>query len=352
MAIINILLLTKDTEYVSRLSNYMMSHYPDVRIAAIDTPDKLGDVAGTTSFSVALVGEEYINTDLSAYGGAAVAYLTSNRSLDGEGQHRTFCKYSSGQDIYRLILGLYAEVSNVSDKNNGKYMIYSFVSASGGAGSSTVAAAFAIAAARNGRKVMFLDLDSFDPAISFFGEAKTECMSDLIYSVFSSSKKHINLPAKAASLICTDPTGVSYIQGCRNASDFDELSEDMLGKLIGACIDSAGYDTIVIDGSFADRNVRNFILARTGVLTLVTENTSMAYAKLSRYAEWISLYDKRRNENLTERSRIVMNKGRIAAAGDSILNIRFAGSVPLYNDNNPKNVANAISRTNVCTNIF
>lgn len=347
MTIINVLLLTNDLEYNTRVGSYMMSHYRDIiRIAAIDSPDKVSGAFSNASFAVVLLGEEYKGLEIPELSGKAVGILTGSRAGDKPDSHY-FCKYSSGPDIYKFVLGLYAEVSTASIKSDTPYRIFSFVSANGGAGSSSVAAGFAMHAASQGKKTLYIGLDEFAPQTGIFGEEGNSCMGDLIFFVMSSARKQINLSAKAAAVISTDDSGVSYLQGCRSANDFEEMDAAMLAKLIDACIESAEYECVVLDGPFVNPAIREFMIKRSYSLTFVTENQPSAFGRLKRYAEWIDIFDKRNGSEQSElkpRSNIIVNKSRVAAGDQSILGMRFIGSIPHYGDSSVRGIADAMSK--------
>lgn len=350
MSIINTLLLTKDLEYSSRVTSFLGARYPDIKITALDSVENIAKVLQGASISVALIGEEFGQIDLSEFSGIACGFLAGKRSVCSP-EKKLFCKYSSGEELFRIILGLYSEVSASASVGNENCRIYSFVSANGGAGSTVISAAFAQNSARMGHKVLYLCLDKFAPAITCFGESKPGCMSDLIFSVISSARSEVNLAAKAASLIRTDASGVDYLEGCLNVNDFEEMNSEMLAKMVDACMAAADYTCVVIDGSFDSGAVSDFILSRTQKLTLVSEGNPNAYAKLQRCLSWLRIQDVRRNDNLTERTNIVVNKGRVNVQDGKIDGVAFAGSVPMYKDVDLRSIAAAASRLELCDGI-
>lgn len=350
MPVINVLLLTKDHEYSERVTKFLSARYSNIRVTSLDRISNISDVIRTASISVLLFGEEFSDAELPETPGTARGKLVSRRAVCSLSD-KIFCKYSSVDELYRIILGLYAEVSLVSDDTDGRSRIFSFVSTNGGAGSTAVSAAFAENAARSGIKVLYLTLDKFEsPIIGSDGDDEG-CLSDLILSAIASGKTRINLPAKAASLIKTDPAGVSYIQGCRYPNDFDEMNKEMLEKVIGACISSAEYGCVVIDGSLSSELIRDYILKNTDRLVLVADGDLSAAKKLRRYIMWLRNLDQKLNKDIMSRTSIVINKGSITARDGMIDGTPIAGAVPRYNDNNIRSIASAISRLDLCGNI-
>lgn len=347
MTVINVLLLTKDHEYSERVTKFLSARHTNIRVTSLDSPDAIADVIRSASVSVLLAGEEFPAGELPETPGTAQGRLVGGRASCSPGD-KVFCKYSSVDELYRIILGLYAEVSSVSEESDGKRRVFSFVSTNGGAGSTAVSAAFAQSTARSGIKVLYLSLDKFESSIMAQESDADGCMSDLILAAMSAEKTKINLPAKAASLIRTDPVGVSYIQGCRYPNDFDEMNGEMLARVVGACIASAEYGCVVIDGSLGDQLVRDYIISSTDRLVLVSESDLRAAQKLRRYITWLGNLDKKLNRDIMSRTSVVINKGNFAAGNGTIDGVRVAGSIPKYGDNNINGIASAISRLALC----
>lgn len=349
MPVINVLLLTKDHEYSERVTRFLSAGYPNIRITSLDSADAIGSVIKSASVSVLLYGEEFSADEFPETPGTARGQLVGRRAVCSLSD-KIFCKYSSVDELYRVILGLYAEVSSVSDDFDGRRRIFSFVSTNGGAGATAAAEGFAENAARSGMKVLYLSLDKFASPVMGTG-SEEGCLSDLILAAIASSKTRMNLPAKAASLIRTAPNGVSYIQGCRYPNDFDEMDKEMLEKVIGACTASAEYGCVVIDGDLRDQLVRDYILSHTDRLVLVAEGELPAAQKLRRYITWLSNIDKKLDKDIISRTTIIINKGSITARDGMIDGVPVCGSVPKYGDNDINGVASAISRLEVCGNI-
>lgn len=346
MALINVLVLTRDAEYAQRLTGYMGRKHPnDLRMMVLDTPDNFESFLKTSSVSVVLIDENCNKTDISAHTELAYAYLRENNS--GRSDERSFCKYSSGEEIYRTILGLYSEISANNRDANAGCRIYGFVGANGGAGTSLISAAFAMNQAQSGHKVLYLCFDKRTPEITFFGQKANGSLSDLITAVMS--KQQTNLPAKAASLIRTDNSGVSYIQGCALPNDYDEIDAGILEKLVNACIRADEFNCVVIDGSLQDSAFCEKLLPSLSTLVVVSENGGTAFDKLFRTVEWLRIYDSRRNDDLLSHTRVIVNRvkivnGQLSAPEQVVQGVKYAGTIPLYGNGSQRNIALAISR--------
>lgn len=350
MPVINVLLLTKDHEYSERVTRFLSARYTNIRLTSLDSSSEIGGVIRSANISVLLYCEEFAEDEFPEMPGTARGQLVSRRAICSISD-KMFCKYSSVDELYRVILALYSEVSSVSDDSNCKHRIFSFVSTNGGAGATALSAAFAENVARSGMKVLYLTLDKFESPIMGDGDSAEGCLSDLILSAIASGKARINLPAKAASLIRTNSSGISYIQGCRYPNDFDEMDKEMLEKVIGACISSAEYGCIVIDGDLKDQILREYILSNTDRLILVSEADLPSAQKLRRHITWLGNLDKKLNKDILSRTSIVINKGTITAKDGMIDGVPIAGSVQRYSDNEITGIASAISRLDVCGNI-
>lgn len=117
-----------------------------------------------------------------------------------------------------------------------------------------------------------MSLDKFESPIMAAEAGEVGGMSDMILSAMLAERTKVNLPAKAASLIRSDANGVGYLPGCRYPNDFDEMNSAILGKVIDACVSSAEYGCIVIDGDLSSQLISDFILSNTDDLVLVSES--------------------------------------------------------------------------------
>ena len=345
---ISVLLLTTDIEYCHRLTAYLSQYHTDIKMTVINS---VGEISGGAlqHIGVTLIGEEFADNAFNVPSNTACAYLVpfeTGKEINGK---KTFCKYRSGEVIYKIILSLFAEVS-ASPVSNSVGAVYSFVSSSGGAGATTAAAALCYKLAYEGKNVLYLDLDKFSRKNELFEDnADIGNLSDLIFAIKSNHKNEVNLAAKAGSLIKKDISGVKFINGCKLPCDLDELSFEELTALYNTLAASDSYDAVIIDGNIYDVNVWKLIYDKSLKIFIITENRNASAEKLSGLLEYIKVHDMRNSENVKEKTEIVSNKNPDYGSNSlSYVNpqIHITSSIPLYKDNKPRNIANAVAKLN------
>ncbi len=347
MATISVLLLTSDIDYSHRLRNYMASRHADIKLCIISDPTQFDTALNANACSVVLIGAEFADNELYIPEGTGTALFTDKNVGDEYKGRRAFCKYSSGEAVYKFILGIYSEVSGYSKRSEEGLRTYAFFGAGGGTGCTTVSAAFARRLAMVGKKVVYLSLDRYSDMTQWFEGERGGDLSDLIFAVVSAQKKNTNLAAKAASLLSRDPSGVYYLMGCKNAFDYRELDNDRVKAIFTAVSSADAFDAIVLDGSFGNELYRTLAEDKADRMYVVSANDVCSNAKLRRFIEDIRISDARaKNSNKTsigEKLSIVMNHtAAFDGAGGTYEGVKLLGCVPKYNDTT-KHIVESVS---------
>ncbi len=352
MITIKVLIITDDNEYCHRLGVYFAKHHPEIKFTFASSAQGTSDRLANKAFNVALIGGEFSNTQINIPGSVAGAYLTEDSSESEINGLRSFCKYKSGEMLYRTILSMFSEVSNVQQLNPRESKIFAFISANGGAGATTAAAAFAYRQASNGKKTLYFCCDQFaDYKTIMSDNTEGKTLSDLIFIVKSSSSSG-SASLKAAAMLKRDVSGVRFIENCADPSDFDSLSQEQIEKMLDIVSCADEFDCIVIDSNFNDQRLRQLVLKKADVLFIVSENGVNAAAKLSKLTQYLKLKDMRDGTDICSRSIIIINKdterGRTTERSDGFV---CCGEIPKYKDNNVRNIANAASRLDIWHNV-
>lgn len=348
MATISVLLLTSDIDYSHRLRNYMASRHPDIKLCIISEPAQFSAALSANACFVALIGAEFADNELFIPEGIGSALLTDKNMGEEYKGRKAFCKYSSGEAVYKHILSIYSEVSGYSKRSEEGIRTYAFFGAGGGSGCTTVSAAFARRLAMAGKKVAYLSLDRYSDMTQWFDGERGGDLSDLIFAVISAQKKNTNLAAKAASLLSRDPSGVYYLLGCKNAFDYGELDESRAKAVYTAISSADSFDAVVLDGSFGDKIYRLLVEEKADRMYVVSANDVCANAKLRRFIEDIRISDARaKNGNkasIGEKLSIVMNRtAAFNGAGGTYEGVKLLGCIPKYNDT-PKHIVETASQ--------
>lgn len=351
MVTIRVLVITDDSEYCHRLAPYFAKHHPEVKFTFAAPEHDSSDIFANKMCNVALIGEEFLNTSINVPGGVAGAYLTENSSESEINGLRSFCKYKSGETLYRIIVSMFSEVSNVRQFDTQESKVFAFVGANGGAGATTAAVAFAYRQAARGKKTLYFCYDQFADYKSVMSDnTEGKTLSDLIFIVKSGSGSG-NASLKAASMLKNDVSGVKFIENCPDPFEFDNLTLEHMEKMLEIVSHSNEFDGIVIDANFYDERLRQLILKKADILFIISENNANANAKLCKLIQYLKVMDMRKRTDICSRCVIILNKYTDQNwNGAKFDGITCFGGIPKYKDNNARNIANAASRLDIWNN--
>lgn len=350
MTTIRVLFLTNDSEYCHRVAPYFAKYHPEIKPAFSAATQGISEALAKKMYNVVLIGEEFAGVHITVPSGVSGAYLSETSSDSEINGLNSFCKYKSGEALFRQILSMFAEVSNIQSVNSSGFRVYAFAGANGGAGATTMAAAFAYRQASLGKKTLYFCCDPFADYSAFLAD-KTEggSLSDLIFIVKSASgAKGASL--KAAALLKKDVSGVKFLESCKDPYDFEVLTAEQIEKMLDILSAADEFDCVVIDASIYDERCRKLIMKRADTLFIVAENDSSAKAKLKRLMYYLNVADNRENTDLVSRSALIFNKNA-EQNNTGVEGIAFCGSVPKYKDRNIRNIANAAARLDIWNSV-
>ncbi len=351
MATIRVLLLTSDIAYCHKIVPYFGKHHSEVKISIVHSASDIAESMKSNIYNVILIGEEFAGLQLNFPSNAVSVYITSNSSGAEINGKPSFCKYRSGEVIYRTILSLYSEVSAFSERDFKVGKVYSFMGANGGAGTTTAAAALAYRLAGMGQKVIFLNLDKFsDDSQLFSDSSEGGNMSDLIFLIANGGSVS-NISMKCDSLLKRDGSGVKFMENCVNPCDFDELSYEQMALMFEALSGAGNFDGVIIDGNMYDERVWRLMREKSDMIFLIADNSISASSKLSKVVDFLVTNDRRGAENLTAKTLLIANRGSMISGVDSE-DVLFGGAFPKYKDSNARGIAEAISRLEMWNNII
>lgn len=228
--------------------------------------------------------------------------------------------------------------------------IAAFCSASGGVGSSTMAAACALHFAKQGKKVLYLNLEKFGLADMFFSGQGQFDMSDIIFALKS---KKTNFPIKLESCVKQDSHGVYFYSQTKNALDMQELNADDTVRLISELNLMGGYDYIILDMDFGvDENILK-IYRQAQAIVLVGDGTMESNAKTERAYSAIAIKEANVDAPLTNRMAFVYNKVS-SKFGQSINapDLKILGGFPRYSGANLRQIADQLSEMTIFDKII
>lgn len=306
---IKLAILEKDTSYLSRIVAVFSTKYAD-KFEIYSFTDLSVALSSLDSAKIdVLVANDAFEVDVSALPKrCGFAYFVDSADIETENEQRAICKYQKVDLIYKQILSVYSEkagsISGLKlDEESTKIIFFSSVS--GGTGASSMAAAAAMRYAGQGKKVLYLNLEKFGSADTFFsGEGQFD-MSDVIFALKS---KKANLSLKLESCVKQDLSGVCFYSQAQIALDMLELGCEEIVRMISELKLTGGYDYIIVDADFGlDKDsLKLYRLAHSVVW--VGDGSEVSNTKVFRAYNALSTLEANAESPLVNRLCLIYNK--------------------------------------------
>lgn len=307
---IRLAILDSDQNYLNRLSVVFTNKYADkIEYYSFTDEKQALDSVNTGRIDVFLANSNFLIDVEALSPKCAFAYIVETTEIESIRNQAAVGKYQKADLFYKQILGLYAEKTKTTTgyKLNGtsNTKVVSFLSFAGGMGSSTVAAAFAIYAAKQRKKVLYLNLEELGSAESFFEGQGQFNFSDVIYAVKS---KKGNIGLKLESCVKQDESGVYFYDSPENALDLTELEETELLLLIEEMGISGAYDDIVLDIDFRLSERVLSLLTISSAIVLVNDGMELSNKKFINAYRALESYEQQKNVSIMSKAYLFYNK--------------------------------------------
>lgn len=329
---IKLAILEKDRGYLTRIVTAFGTKYSDkFEIYSFTDQDVAIANLGSSKIDVLLAGDSF-EIDLTKFPNrCGFAYLVDSADIDMVNNQRAVCKYQKADLIYKQVLSIYSEkASNMIgfkvDGDAGNLIV--FCSPSGGVGTSTMAASCALHYAAQGKKALYLNLETFGSSDLFFsGEGQFD-MSDLIFALKS---KKTNLHIKLESCVKRDPRGVYFYSKPKIALDMMELSTEEILRLLSELQLAGEYDYIILDMDFSLAKDMMTIYRQAQAVVMVGDGSVVSNVKTQRAFTALSTMEQNADAPLTGRMSFVYNRvnsktGRMV----EVQGLKMLGGAPVY----------------------
>ena len=330
---IKLVILDKDKNYLQRITKVFVNNYVDkLEVYSFTEQDKVFEFIEKNKVDIFLA-DEIFNIDCDVLPmSVGFAYLVENNGIELLREQKVSFKFQKADLIYKQLLGIFSEreseVIGTSAVGDSSTNVIAVVSASGGTGSSTIAAALAKRLSQQMRKVLYLNLECFGDADMFFcGEGQMD-FSDIIYAL---KGKNANLQLKIESTVKQDVSGVYFFSHVRNALDISEMTTEDYIKLIETLKVVGGYDYIIMDIDFSYSNQCLAMLKMAHKILFVSDGLEISNVKLERALTSLKILDSTGKSNYYDKSMLMYNrfssKNSQAFSGIAIKEI---GGVPRF----------------------
>lgn len=351
---IKLALLERDRSYLSRIVSTFGAKYADkFEIYSFTDTDVALGTLNSAKIDVLLASDVFDIDVAKLPNRCAFAYLIDSAGIDTLNNQRVICKFQKADLIYKQILSVYAEKASsitgfkVSDDAG---IVIAFSSASGGVGSSTMAAACAAHFAAQNKRVLYLNLEKLGSADLFFSGQGQYDMSDIIFALKS---KKANLPLKLESCVRQDETGVYFYSQAKFALDMMELNTEDTIQLISELRLTGEYDYIILDMDFGlDKNMLK-IYHQAQAIVLVGDGSPESNTKTERAYAALMALEQNADAPLVNRMAFVYNK--VSSKTGQQINapgLKVLGSTPKYAGASTAQIITQLSSLNIFDSIM
>lgn len=310
MVKIHLAIIDSDSKYSERLRLSFNSKYANsIELYHFDTIESFSSLVGNLKIDVVLVDENYNIDDIPKTTNAVFAYFCSENNVATLRDVKAVSKFQKIEDIYKAILNLYSEKGSAdgikasNGDENGKLIM--FASPAGGVGTSALAISYAVRLAKQGKKPLYLNLETFGDSLSYFEKDTTQTFSEIVYAI--KSKKAI-LSVKIQSVVKRSNEGVYYFNPCNLPLDMLEMTESDYEELIKELLSSDEFDNVVVDAGFNLSKTDLFLMKKSSAIVFVSDGSESANAKVKNTVKSLEIFDEQLNTNNLSKSCIFYNK--------------------------------------------
>jgi MinD-like ATPase involved in chromosome partitioning or flagellar assembly len=343
-------ILDEDKNYLNRMVSICTNKFADRLEVYSFTDDSVAmDAIKTTNLDVFIANEAFEIDVKKLPAKCGFAYLVDATDIETfKGEHAIF-KYQKIEMIYKNLLEIFSD--NLPDSIGIKFdgdsssKLVTFVSANGGAGSSTAAAAFAKNFAAKNKKVLYLNLEQFGSADTFFSGEGNSDFGDIIYALKS---KKANISLKLESAVKRDASGVYFYSAPKSSMQITELHPDEIKRLITDLMLIGAYDLVVIDPDFQISELIIELFKKSSLVVFVSDGTEISNTKLVLALDAFEIMEQHMDIPLVGRFALLYNKfsNKDSRTIDGI-NIRTIGGAPRYEHATPQSVVSRLLQLSV-----
>jgi septum formation inhibitor-activating ATPase MinD len=329
---IKVAVLDKDEHYLTRLMAALNNGFADkLEMYSFTVQDTALDALEKNKINVFLADEFFEIEQQAIPSRCGFIYLSGENGIASIRGIPAICKYQKADLIYKCVLNTYAERRDLSINGNqskdGERLIL-FSAPCGGVGTSTSAAACALHLAKQGKKVLYLNLEQFGGADMFFQGEGQFTMSDLIYAI---KRKNSNIQVKIEAILRQTEDGVRFISQSATALDMNELEIEEIKEIIAGAAE-CGFEYVVIDGDYSATNAFMELLNLADVFVTVTDGTMIGNAKMERGITALRLLSGQNADELMSKIFMIYNKCSNHCQVIDNLGTEVLGMIPRYKD--------------------
>ena len=345
---IKLAIIEKNQEYLNRIAAALSIKYSD-QIETYLFSDSGAAANSVQNVHVILAYEGCDISQLHVGKDCSIAYLTDRTGVDQISGLPAVSRFQKLESIYKQVLNLYSEnasnIISIRNESGNVASVIAFTSPCGGTGTSTAAVACAIHFAAQGKKTLYLNLETFGTASLYFDGQGQFSMSDIIYAI---KNRKANLQMKLESCVRQDPCGVFFFSETMMALDQMELEHEEILRLLTELKLSGQYDRIVVDADFSlDQDIVR-LYSKMDTVVWVSDGTESSHVKIERAIECVETIDKIDKQAEINEIALLYNKSAEAEMRNTPKSIfRVVGSIPQYRAASARQIAMSVATSSV-----
>lgn len=305
---IRIGILEQDRVYVSRLIRYFTTYYIDkIEISAFYDLEKFLEFIQHSPIDIFLASPDLVPADLELPRTMIMAHISEVSQAESLNGVKAVYKYQKAESLYREILGLYAELDKKTayKESDGTGQLHFFMGASGGVGTTTMAASCAVRLASYGKKVLYFNLEENGILTPFLQGDGTATLSDVLYAVKSNRS---NLVLKLESIVRKSNQGVYFYEPFALALDAHELLAEELEEILKTIMQYQTYDHIIVDADSTVLWKRDLLMQFSKNIFIVSDGSVISNMKLKKLLQELALRDQSEEKRNMAKVEVIYNR--------------------------------------------
>jgi len=346
---IKLAILDRDVDYLDRIEQIAASKWNDrIEMYSVTDESKIYDFVKKNFIDVLLI-DKSIETDNSRFSDrVAVAYLSDSNDIATYKGIPAVGKYQKAELIYKSILSLYADAAegDTTFRESGTASIksYAFTSIGGGAGSSTLAASFAIKLAEFGRRVLYLNFEALSSTNDFFNAAGSGDFSDILDLIVN---ERPGFESRVESVLKRSSHGVYFFDPFKYAIEAEQLTGECVEKMLTGLSKTELFDVFVIDYGFSFSELTYSILKKANRNIFVSDASEQSNCKLAALKNALQIYQENNEKyEILNGIRLIYNKSDAEANGRTDI-FSVLDTLPVFEAPSPEYLARALSKHGV-----
>lgn len=299
-----VLLLDRNEAYAARFAQYL-GKKTDIQVSVCNDLEVCKKMFSEEHFQIVLFDAEFDSVEPADFTKRMTAFAFLSGVKDTIKDTETIYKYSAVSVIASELMRIYAahtqheiKQENAAEGEKTSAEVISFFPVTGGAGSSTMAAAAAIALAKE-QKVLYINLEQRHAERLLFESESKKCITDVIATL------QTNFQLKEAnklfnSVIFTDSRFsagmVDFIKGYLNIGDCMSLTPQVLRTLLEVLRKQFDYRYIIVDADFIISEILSCLLLNSDKAVFVSTGSDTANVKIEGIHRYLEILEREHDE--------------------------------------------------------